>query len=67
METADVPVFMPHLGSDTRAAVNDAFDVGWIGMGAATAAFERRLEEHLGGSRRVVATMTGTAALHQAL
>jgi dTDP-4-amino-4,6-dideoxygalactose transaminase len=62
-----IPVFSPHLGIDTLKAVTDAFNVGWIGMGATTAEFENSLKEYLGGDRHVVATMTGTAALHLGL
>lgn len=67
MEEAPIPVFAPHLGVDTLKAVTDAFNVGWIGMGATTKAFEDALQTHLGTERYVVATMTGTAALHLGL
>ncbi len=67
MDNVDIPVFAPHLGIDTLKAVTDAFDVGWIGMGATTAQFEAALQNYLGGDRHVVATMTGTAALHLGL
>jgi dTDP-4-amino-4,6-dideoxygalactose transaminase len=67
MDNPSIPVFVPHLGVDTLKAVTDAFDVGWIGMGATTQAFERALQERLGADRHVVATMTGTAALHMGL
>ncbi|MHC4948386.1 MAG: DegT/DnrJ/EryC1/StrS family aminotransferase [Planctomycetota bacterium] len=67
MEQAAIPVFEPHLGVDTLKAVTDAFDVGWIGMGATTRAFEQALAARLGTDRPVVATMTGTDALHLAL
>src|SRR5262245_59267576 len=67
MEQAAIPVFSPHLGDDTLQAVAEAFRVGWIGMGATTKAFEDTLQSYLGTDRHVVATMTGTAALHLAL
>lgn len=63
-----IPVFQPAIGEDTLKAVSDAFDVGWLGMGAATAAFERGIAERIeAGDRQVVATNTGTSALHIAV
>lgn len=67
MEQAPIPVFAPHLGIDTLKAVTDAFNVGWIGMGATTKSFEEALQSYLCTDRHVVATMTGTAALHLGL
>ncbi len=67
MDKNPIPVFSPHLGPDTLKAVTDAFEVGWIGMGATTQAFEKSLQEYLGADRHVVATMTGSAALHLGL
>ena len=63
-----IPVFQPAIGEDTLKAVSDAFDEGWLGMGAATAAFEKGIAERIGaGDRQVVATNTGTSALHIAV
>ncbi|HYK52714.1 MAG TPA: DegT/DnrJ/EryC1/StrS family aminotransferase [Candidatus Eremiobacteraceae bacterium] len=63
-----IPVFAPHIGPDTLAHVKDAFDVGWLGMGAGTKEFEERIHGFLGaGKRHVVATNTGTSAIHIAL
>lgn len=63
-----IPVFEPCIGDDTVQHVLDAFDVGWLGMGAGTQEFERRIADFLGlDGRAVVATNTGTAALHIAL
>lgn len=63
-----IPVFAPHIGVDTLKHVTDAFDVGWLGMGASTKEFEDRIAEYIGlDSRYVVATNTGTSALHLAL
>jgi dTDP-4-amino-4,6-dideoxygalactose transaminase len=63
-----IPVFQPAIGDDTLKAVSDAFDVGWLGMGAATAAFEQAIAERIdAGDRQVVATNTGTSALHVAV
>src|SRR5580692_5129924 len=68
VETRDkIPVFVPHIGVDTMKHLTDAFDVGWLGMGATTKDFEERIARYLGGDRFVVCTNTGTAALHIAL
>jgi len=63
-----IPVFVPHIGVDTLKHVTDAFHVGWLGMGAATQRFEELIAAFLElDGRKVVATNTGTAALHIAL
>lgn len=64
----EIPVFVPHIGVDTIKAVTDAFDVGWLGMGATTREFEQEIERFLQlNDRHVVATNTGTSALHLAV
>jgi dTDP-4-amino-4,6-dideoxygalactose transaminase len=68
MTDSHLPVFIPSIGVDTLKAVTDAFHVGWLGMGAATQEFEQRIAAFIGlGERRVIATNTGTSALHLAL
>lgn len=63
-----IPVFAPHIGVDTLKHLTDALDVGWLGMGSATKEFEDRIAAFLGlKDRQVVATNTGTSALHIAL
>jgi len=65
---APIPVFQPYIGVDTIKAVVDTLNVGWLGMGAVTKAFEDGLAHYLGlKDRYVVATNTGTSALHMAL
>ncbi|MDB5069500.1 MAG: DegT/DnrJ/EryC1/StrS aminotransferase [Candidatus Eremiobacteraeota bacterium] len=65
---ARVPVFVPYVGVDTLKHLTDALDVGWLGMGATTKEFEERIARWLGcADRHVVATNTGTSALHIAL
>ena len=64
----EISVFQPHIGEDTLKAVADAFDIGWLGMGATTRTFEDAIAEWIGvGDRRVIATNTGTSALHIAV
>jgi dTDP-4-amino-4,6-dideoxygalactose transaminase len=67
METEAIPVFQPSIGADTLAAVSNAFEIGWLGMGATTRRFEQALQTYLDTDRHVVATMTGSAALHLGL
>jgi dTDP-4-amino-4,6-dideoxygalactose transaminase len=63
-----IPVFQPTIGEDTLDAVREAFDIGWLGMGATTAAFERGIADYIDvGDRQVIATNTGTSALHIAV
>jgi len=64
----EIPVFQPHIGLDTIKAVTDALTVGWLGMGSFTKEFEEGIAAYLGlRNRYVVATNTGTSALHLAL
>ncbi len=64
----EIPVFQPCIGVDTLKHLTDALHVGWLGMGALTKEFEERIAEVLGlTDRYVVATNTGTSALHIAL
>ena len=63
-----IPVFVPHIHIDTMKHLTDALDVGWLGMGASTKEFEERIADYLKLDKRyVIATNTGTAALHIAL
>jgi dTDP-4-amino-4,6-dideoxygalactose transaminase len=65
---AKIPVFVPYVGVDTLKHLTDALDVGWLGMGATTKDFEDRIAAYLElDGRYVVATNTGTSALHIAL
>lgn len=63
-----IPVFVPTIGKDTVDHVKKALDIGWLGMGKTTKEFEERISKFLRlQDRYVVATNTGTAALHIAL
>jgi dTDP-4-amino-4,6-dideoxygalactose transaminase len=64
----ELPVFEPYIGVHTLKAVTDALDIGWLGMGAFTKEFEEQIGAYLGlTERRVLATNTGTSALHLSL
>jgi len=63
-----VPVFLPFVDFDTKKHLENALDVGWLGMGSFTKEFEEKISEYLGlNERYAVATNTGTSALHIAL
>jgi dTDP-4-amino-4,6-dideoxygalactose transaminase len=63
-----IPVFVPSIGVDTLKHLTDAFDVGWLGMGNTTLAFEELIATYLGlDGRYVVCANTGTSAAHLAL
>ena len=68
-ERERIPVFVPRTGIDTLKHLTEALDVGWLGMGATTKRFEEMIGAFLGLSSgdHVVATNTGTSALHLAL
>jgi dTDP-4-amino-4,6-dideoxygalactose transaminase len=63
MET--IPVFKPLLEAEEFSAAQHSLEVGWLGMGADVAAFERALSAIVGApGRHVAAVSTGHAALH---
>lgn len=63
-----IPVFAPFIDDDTKKHLEDALDVGWLGMGSYTKEFEERISDFLDlKDRFVVATNTGTSSLHIAL
>lgn len=63
-----IPVFKPVIDSETISHITDCLEMGWLGMGSFTKEFEDRLTDWLGlKNRYVVATNTGTSALHLAM
>jgi len=61
-----IPVQRPSIGREELAAVGKVFESGWLGMGSVVKEFEDAIANFL-GVRHVVATNTGTTALHLAL
>ena len=55
------------VGEDEKRALARAIDDGYLGMGEEVRLFEQELGAYFGGGRHVVATATGTAALHLAV
>jgi len=65
--TEQIPVFKPYLGPEVHQAASSALEAGWLGLGPLTRQFEQALQEYLGRpDRPVVATSSGTAAVHLA-
>jgi dTDP-4-amino-4,6-dideoxygalactose transaminase/RimJ/RimL family protein N-acetyltransferase len=64
-----IPVFKPHIGSETIKAATDALDMGWLGMGSLVKEFEESIASYLEleAPRQAVAVNTCTSALHLAL
>ena len=54
------------LGDEELAGVREVFDAGYFGLGRAVTEFEAELKRYV-GAEHVVATNTGTSALHLAL
>jgi dTDP-4-amino-4,6-dideoxygalactose transaminase len=67
--TLDIPLFKPHIGSETIEAATSALEMGWLGMGSYVHEFETELSAYLElpAARRLVAVNTCTSALHLAL
>ena len=62
-----IPVFKPLLEAEERAAVQEALDLGWLGMGSYVQQFELAIRELIEApDRHVAAVSTGHAALHLA-
>lgn len=56
---------VPHMGSEERRFVAEAFDTNWLStVGPNLDGFEREIAERLGGGVQALAVSSGTAALH---
>ena len=54
-------------GAEELAQVKEAFEYGYFGLAYKVEDFEKAIADYLGTNRNVVATNTGTSALHLAL
>jgi dTDP-4-amino-4,6-dideoxygalactose transaminase len=64
----EIPVFKPLIEAGEFNAVNEALEIGWLGMGTAVGEFEKQVSDFLGlTDRYAVALSTGHAALHLGL
>lgn len=56
---------VPHMGTEERRFVAEAFDTNWLStVGPNLDGFEREIAERLGGGVHALAVSSGTAALH---
>lgn len=60
------PIAQPWIDATDLSAVEETVASGWLGTGPSVANFERSVGETV-GARHVIATSSGTAALHLAL
>lgn len=61
-----VRLFKPSVGKEEIDAIQEVFDISWLGLGEKVAAFEKAWSEYL-GCKESVGLNSGTAALHLAL
>ena len=62
----DIPFHVPSVGEEEVQAVAETLRSGWLTTGPRSLEFEKRFAAYV-GSRRAVACVSGTAALHLAL
>lgn len=59
---------LAHMSGEEQKYIQEAFDTNWVvPLGPNVNAFEELLTKHLGNKKKVVALISGTAALHLAL
>lgn len=59
---------LAHMSGREQQYIQEAFDTNWVvPLGPNVNAFEKELEEFVGGGKQVVALSAGTAAVHLAL
>ncbi len=61
-----IPLSKPSLSQQEITKIAEVFQTGWLGMGSETYEFEKKIQKYL-GAREIIATNTGTSALHLAL
>ena len=62
-----LPFTRPTIGEEEQTAVREVLASGWITTGPKAQAFEKSLEDYIGGGVRVLALNSGTSALEAAL
>ena len=59
---------LAHMGGEEQKYIQEAFDTNWVvPLGPNVNAFEELLSDYIGEDKKVVALISGTAALHLAL
>lgn len=65
MSRRRIHLSVPHMGTEERRFVTEAFDTNWLStVGPNVDGFERELAERLGAGVHALAVSSGTAALH---
>ena len=62
----NIRLFKPSLGEEELAAIKDAFDRSWVGLGPKVNEFEQAWQE-FSGAKMAIGVNSATAALHLAL
>jgi dTDP-4-amino-4,6-dideoxygalactose transaminase len=65
-ELEPIPMWLPHIGPEVIRAATEALEIGYLGLGKATKAFEEALERYLelADDRVLMSTNSCTAALN---
>ena len=61
-----IPVSKPLLSTKEINHMEKVFETGWLGLGSVTRDFENKLKNYI-NSKNIVATNTGTTAIHLAI
>ena len=61
-----IPISKPSIDTEELNAIKPIFNSGWLGMGQATQNFEEKIKSYI-GAKHVIATNTGTNAIHLAM
>ena len=61
-----IPVSKPLLSTKEINHIEKVFETGWLGLGSVTRDFENKLKNYI-NSKNIVATNTGTTAIHLAI
>jgi dTDP-4-amino-4,6-dideoxygalactose transaminase len=68
LPTKDISVYQPWIAASDIAAIAEALELGWLGMGSYVGEFEQAIRTTIGArDQHVVAVSTGHAALHLAM
>lgn len=68
MQQKRIYLCLAHMSGKEQQYIQEAFDTNWVvPLGPNVNAFEKDLENYVGGNKQVVALSAGTAAIHLAL
>ena len=61
-----IPLFYPFVSPDAKNSINSSLDTRWIGQGPKVDYFEKAFKDKLTNNKELIATGSGTDALHLA-